>query len=73
MAVASPNLVLAAGSGQDMPCGSARGRTGGLGFGPALASARAPLMEWGWAAHMALVRNLGALEVGTPGHQAVSR
>lgn len=59
MAVASSDLVWAAGSGQDMPCGSARGRPGGLGSRPALASAQAPLMEWGWAAHMALVRRTG--------------
>lgn len=51
--------VWAAGSGQDMPCGSARGGAVGLGSALALASAQAPLMEWGWAAHMALVRRTG--------------
>lgn len=58
-AVASFDPVWAAGSGQDMPCGSARGRAGGLGSTLTPASAQAPLMEWGWAAHMALVRRTG--------------
>lgn len=44
-AVACSGLVWAAGSGQDMPCSSARGRPGGPGSGPAPASAQAPLME----------------------------
>lgn len=67
-AVASSDPVWAAGSGQDMPCGSARGRAGGLGSTLAPASAQAPLMEWGWAAHMALVRRTG----GSGGWHAVT-
>lgn len=73
MAVVSFDLVWAAGSGQDMPCGSAGGGRETLGSRPALFSTQALLMEWGWLPIWHLYEGLGALEIGTLSHQAVSR